>query len=105
MPQFVFAYRSPKGYKPSDETAAGWINWFDSMGDHLVELGKPVFEGRSVGECSTETTELGGYSIISAEDIETALTIAKGCPQVGRGGGVEVGLLSEVPAATNRLAG
>jgi hypothetical protein len=105
MPQFVFAYRSPKGYKPSDESVASWMNWFDSMGDHLVELGKPVFDGNSVGECSTETTELGGYSIISAEDIETALTIAKGCPHLSRGGGVEVGLLSEVPAATNRLAG
>jgi hypothetical protein len=98
MPQFVFAYRSPKGYQPSAESAPKWMAWFETMGDQLVELGKPVFEGATVGNCSTETTDLGGYSIVTADDIDSALTIAKGCPQVDRGGGVEVGLLADVPA-------
>jgi hypothetical protein len=51
----------------------------------------------SVGNCGSDSTELGGYSIVSADDIDDALAIAKGCPHVDGGGGVEVGRLGEVP--------
>ena len=96
MPQFVFTYRSPTGYTPNGEKVQAWWDWFNSMGDQLVELGKPVFDRGVIGNTSRESTELGGYSIISADDLESAMTIAKGCPQLDNGGGVEVGLLGEV---------
>ncbi|HEX4864986.1 MAG TPA: YciI family protein [Acidimicrobiales bacterium] len=98
MPQYVFTYRTVNGYTPAEDTGAAWRAWFDSMGDQLVELGKPVFDRASVGNCATESTQLGGYSVISADDLDAALAIAKGCPQIHFGGGVEVGLLAEVPA-------
>ena len=98
MPNFVFSYRNPKGYTPSPESAAAWMSWFDGMGDHLVELGRPVFERTAIGECRPAHTELGGYSVIQAEDFDGALAIAKGCPYLGRDGGVEIGLLAEIPA-------
>lgn len=104
MPEFVFTYRTLNGYTPNEETTSAWWAWFDGMGDQLVQLGKPVFDRGSVGETATETTQLGGYSIVSADDLESALAIAKGCPQVGAGGGVEVGLLGEVHERS-RLAG
>lgn len=104
MPQYLFSYRIVNGYTPSAESAAGWRAWFDAMGDQLVELGKPAVERASVGNCATESTELGGYSVISAGDLDEALAIAKGCPQIDVGGGVEVGLLAEVPAPS-RVAG
>jgi hypothetical protein len=75
--------------------------WFDSMGDQLVDLGNPVFNQASVGDCGSDTTELGGYSIVRAADIEEALTLAKGCPNLEYSGGVEVGELAEVPAVRN----
>jgi hypothetical protein len=40
---------------------------------------------------------LGGYSLIRADDLATASSVAKGCPFVGAGGGVEVGLLMDLP--------
>jgi hypothetical protein len=98
MPNFVFSYRNPKGYTPTAESRAAWMCWFDSMGDHLVELGRPVFERTAIGECSPANTELGGYSVIHAEDFDAALTIAEGCPYLDRDGGVEIGLLAEIPA-------
>lgn len=97
MAQFVLTYRNPKGYRPTPETTGAWMAWFDSMGDQLVDLGKPVVERSLVGYCASEGTELGGYSVVRAGDIDEALTIAKGCPHLDRGGGVEVGLLGEVP--------
>jgi hypothetical protein len=98
MPNFVFSYRNPKGYVPSTESRAAWMSWFDGMGDHLVELGRPVFERTAIGDCSPTHTELGGYSVIQAEDFDAALAIAKGCPYLDRDGGVEIGLLAEIPA-------
>ena len=98
MPSFVFSYRNPKDYTPSAESRAAWMSWFDGMGDALVELGRPVFERTEVGNCSRADTELGGYSIIQADDFDAALRIAKGCPYLDRDGGVEIGLLAEIPA-------
>jgi hypothetical protein len=34
--------------------------------------------------------------MIIADDLESAMTLAKGCPLVGAGGGVEVGELTEL---------
>jgi len=36
--------------------------------------------------------------VIHADDLEAATAIAKGCPHLERGGGVEVGQLGDVPA-------
>jgi YCII-related domain len=97
MATFVFSYRSPHAYNPSPESMAEWMAWFDSMGDHLVDLGKPTFVRSQIGDCDTSRTELGGYSIIQSDDLEAAAAIAKGCPALARGGGVEIGQLAEVP--------
>ena len=44
---------------------------------------------------------LGGYSLITAGDIDEAVALAKGCPFVGQGGGVEVGRLADPPSGGN----
>jgi hypothetical protein len=95
--QFVLSYRSPKGHQLSPDSAGAWMAWFDSMGDHVVDIGKPVLERTSIGDCESNRTELGGYSILVADDIDEALALAKGCPHLDRGGGVEIGQLGEVP--------
>ena len=98
MSAFVFAYRQSNGYKPSNESYPAWKEWFDGMGDHLSDLGAPVVQRATIGNCAPEATEFGGYSVIEADDLDSALTIAKGCPTMNRNGGVEVGLLGPVPA-------
>ena len=100
MPDFVFAYRNPTGYTPTQETRAAWAAWFDGMGQQLADLGKPAVARAAFGNCGADRTELGGYSVIHADDLESALAIAKGCPHLERGGGIEVGQLGEVPAPT-----
>jgi hypothetical protein len=97
MPTFVLTYRSPSGYSPSPESTAAWQAWFAGMGDRLVELGKPVIAQASVGNCASDSTELGGYSLVDAADLDAAVEMAGGCPHLARNGGVEVGLLGEVP--------
>ena len=43
-------------------------------------------------------TELGGYSIVSADDLSAAVAIARSCPALSAGGGVEVGELTRLGA-------
>jgi|SRR5580658_6910032 hypothetical protein len=106
MPTFVFAYRTAGSSKSTPESAAAWKAWFEGMNDDLVDLGKPAVGGVAVGNCGPGT-ELGGYSVISAADLDAALAVATGCPQLDRNGGVEVAQLVEVPAgiSTGRQAG
>jgi len=98
MPTFVFSYRSRPGYTSTPESGAAWMAWFRGMGDQIADLGKPAVDRAVLGDCGP-ATELSGYSLISAADLESAVALAKGCPAVDSGGGVEVGLLGEVPSS------
>ena len=92
MATFVLSYRLPAGYTRTPESTAAWMAWFDSMGDNLVDIGRPVLDRTAVGNCGGGTN-LGGYSLITADDLAAAAVLAKGCPVLDRDGGVEIGLL------------
>jgi hypothetical protein len=71
--------------------------WQSKFGDKIVDLGGRLGEGRLVASTKidgpyVEVKELiGGYMIVSAESLEEAANIARGCPGlVGPGSGVEV---------------
>jgi hypothetical protein len=99
MPTFVFSYRSRVGYEPTPESGAAWRAWFDGLGDQVADLGQPVVRRASIGNTDQDSTELGGYSLVTADDIDGALAIAKGCPHLDRSGGVEIGELGAVPGS------
>jgi hypothetical protein len=98
MPTFVLSYRNVHGTTRTPESGMAWMAWFRGMGDQLADLGKPAVERAALGNCGPGT-ELSGYSLITAADLESAVAVAKGCPSLDAGGGVEVGLLGEVPSA------
>jgi len=98
MPTFVLTYRPPKDYKAgTPEGMAAWTAWFESMGPALADIGKLVGESTVVGNCGSDVRALAGYSVIRADDLAAASSVAKGCPFVALGGGVEVGLLADLP--------
>jgi hypothetical protein len=100
MTTFLLSYRMPEDYVPGEAGVTDrWRAWFDSLGDQLTNHGNPVFERTELGNCGPGT-RLGGYSLITAPDLQTAITLAKGCPAVSGGsGGVEVGVVCEVVPA------
>ena len=78
-----------------------WQNWIGSIaarnklvssGNRLSDEGKVVKPGDIVTNGPyVEIKELiGGYIMISAESLEEAAEISKGCPILGIGGNVEV---------------
>jgi hypothetical protein len=97
MTEFIFTYRTPAGYTPgTPDVIAAWNAWFQGMGSQLRDLGKPVFNRATVGG-SADGALLGGYSLVTAENLDEAVTLAKSCPIVAAGGGVEVGELADLP--------
>jgi hypothetical protein len=93
MSTFLFSYRIPQTYTAgSPDDVAAWGAWFQGMGANLVDAGKPVLERRTLGNCPPETLQ-GGYSLVTADDVEAAVELAERCPGLRHGFGVEVGEL------------
>jgi hypothetical protein len=95
MAKYVFSYRVPSGYVPGAEAAAEWQAWFGGLGSALVDLGHAVTDYASLGEVGGSGSRMVGYSVVSAEDMDSALALAKDCPALLVGGGVEVGPVME----------
>lgn len=98
MAEYIFTYRTPADFTPgTPDGIAAWTTWFESIGSQVRDMGKPVFNRATVGS-SADGVPLGGYSLVTAENLDEALTLAKGCPIVAAGGGVEVGELADLPS-------
>jgi hypothetical protein len=94
MPRFVFSYRVPQDYQPGAETGKAWQAWFDGLGASRIDPGHGVLATRMLGNLGVGT-RLGGYSMVTAEDMEEAAALADGCPALRLGGGVEIGAVPE----------
>jgi hypothetical protein len=96
MPKYVFAYHQPKGYVPTADVPSAWMAFFGAMADHIVDPGQPVLDRRAIGEVGPGT-QLGGYTVVEAADLDAAVALAQGAPTIAQGGGVQVGALGDIP--------
>ncbi len=73
---------------------AEWSKWFGSLGAALVDAGNPFSQSSGVALDGTVQASapsgLSGYSILSADDLNAATAMAKGCPALDNGSSVEV---------------
>ena len=95
MAKYVFSFRVPSDYAPHAETAAEWQAWFGELGSALADVGHAVTDYASLGEVGGSDSRMVAYSVVSAEDMDSALALAKDCPVMRVGGGVEVGPVME----------
>jgi hypothetical protein len=96
MARYVFSFRVPSGYTPQAGTRAEWQAWFGGLGSALVDVGNAVTDYASLGEVGGTDSRMVAYSVVSAQDMDGALALAKDCPVMQIGGGVEVGPVMEV---------
>jgi hypothetical protein len=94
VPRFLFSYRVPKDYQPGAQSRPAWEAWFENLGSSTVDTGHSAIATRTLGTLDAET-RLGGYSVVTAEDIDGAAAQATGCPALQLGGGVEIGAVPE----------
>ena len=100
MPQFILSFRSAKTYNALTDPGAlpAWVKYLNEViAPNVADPGWPVFEPATVIGEAGPSTQLGGYLIVTADDPEAAVSIAKSCPNIEHGGGVEVGLLADLP--------
>jgi hypothetical protein len=95
MANYVFSFRVPSDYTPNAATPAEWQAWFARLGPALADVGNAVTGYASLGEVGGSGSRMVGYSVVSAEDLDAALALAKDCPVLRVGGGVEVGPVME----------
>ena len=95
MAKYVFSFRVPAGYRPSAGAPAEWQAWFGALGSSLVDVGHAVTDYASLGEVGGSGSRMVAYSVVSAQDMDAALALAKDCPVLRVGGGVEVGPVME----------
>jgi hypothetical protein len=72
---------------------AAWGQWFGTLGSAIVDAGNPFGPSASVspsGANGAAATGLTGYSILTADSLDAAADLAKGCPVFANGGKVDV---------------
>jgi hypothetical protein len=88
MKKFMILYNGPA--TPAEQMApekvqevmAAWQVWMEKIGGAMVDMGKPMANGVAVVDDGTAgtATQLSGYSIIQAEDMESAKAIVADHP-------------------------
>ncbi len=80
---------------------AKYMDWLSSLGDAAVSPANPLKNTSTVNPDGTVTTggstTMSGYTIIQADSMDAALSIAKICPFLDIGGSLEVSELVEMP--------
>ncbi len=108
MKQFVVLYFAPasamekmKSSTP-EEMKKGmeeWMKWAEKCGDHLVDMGNPLGNGKEIDQSGTSPSQKGiaGYSILQAEDISEAEELLKGHPHLGWTEGCQIEVHEKMP--------
>ena len=99
MSDFVLLYRGGSTPESDAERAAvmdAWTSWFGQLGSAVKDGGNPFTETArhvrgdgSIGDVPASGIATG-YSIVQADSLDEAASLAKGCPVLQSGGEIEV---------------
>ncbi|MFC2082418.1 YciI family protein [Candidatus Bipolaricaulota bacterium] len=94
MKNFIVLYRAPADMMAMaaamtpEERAKGmeaWMDWAKGIGDGLVDMGAPLANGQLLspdGTSKKSGTDVAGYSILQAENMEEAKKLLAGHPHL-----------------------
>lgn len=94
MKKFVVLYHAPQdamaqtaNMSPEDQAKGmqEWMNWANKVGDKLVDMGQPLFNGHAIapgGASRSSNSTVSGYSIMEAENLEEAKALLDGHPHI-----------------------
>jgi len=104
MKQFVLVYLG--GNQPANEAEASkhftkYVEWLTSLGDAVIVPTIPLKDTTTVSPDGTVreggSSAMSGFSIIKADSMQAALSIAQSCPFLEIGGSLEVSEMMQVP--------
>ena len=92
MGKYVLVYKGggmPESEEEGKRVMEAWMAWFGGLDGSVVDIGNPFGASAAVG--GGATSGLTGYSILTADSVDDALSKAEGCPILdGGSGSVEV---------------
>ena len=97
MANYVFVYSGGRGVSADEAERnaqmAKWGQWFGELGSAVVDGGAATGTAKTVGRGGSVSD--GGSrgmtgSIVSADSLDSAVELAKGCPVLEIGGAVDV---------------
>ena len=76
-----------------------WHAWMEARGDALVDGGTPLAGGQNISESgwTSSDREVTGYSILQAEDMESAKAMLDGHPHLDWAKGAEIEVHEMMP--------
>ncbi|HUP16003.1 MAG TPA: hypothetical protein VM848_08140 [Acidimicrobiia bacterium] len=98
MANYLLLYHgggAPEGAEAQAQVMDDWTKWFGSLGAAVVDGGNPTGVAKTVSSDGSVSDGGGsnpvtGYSVITADNLDAAVEMAKGCPHVTSGGSIEV---------------
>ena len=103
MPQYAIVYlggNQPSSPEEGKQHFAKYKEWLSSLGDSAVSPANPFKDTSTVNPDGSvtagSTTSMSGYTIIEADSMEAALSMAKACPFLDIGGSLEVSELIQM---------
>jgi len=92
MSNYIFAYhggKKPESPEAGAELMAQWQAWIGGLGDAMVNPGNPLGMSKTVSSGGVTddggSNPLAGFSIVTADSMDSALEMAKACPFVEMG--------------------
>jgi hypothetical protein len=105
MSEYLITYlggEQPSSPEEGRQHFSKYMEWLSSLGDAAVSPANPLKNTHTVGPDGSVTaggkTTMSGFTIIRAESMEAALSIAGRCPFLDVGGSLEVSELGQMPA-------
>ena len=103
MKQFVLVYlggNNPSSAEEAEKHFSKYTAWLSSLGEAVVIPTIPLKDTTTVRPDGTigegGSSAMSGFSIIKAESMDAALSIARACPFLEIGGSLEVSELMQV---------
>jgi hypothetical protein len=101
MPKYLLSYhggKMPETPAEGEKIMAAWTAWMGSLGPALADGGNPTSVSKTIAANGSVSdgggaNPVNGYTILEAQSLDAAVTLAKGCPQLASGGTIEVGEL------------
>lgn len=97
MPDFMFVYHGgavPEGEQAQQDAMVRWGAWMQTNGPALKDPGNPVGSSKTVSSDGVADNggpnPVSGYTIVTADDIDAAVEMARTSPMIADGGSVEV---------------
>ncbi len=89
----------PEGETEQKQVMQAWTDWFGTLDGALKDPGNPTAHTKhlsATGSVTDDASGPSGYTILSANSIDRAVELARGCPVLAGGASIQVAEILEV---------